>query len=100
MGTIVIEEYQKTGLDNNSYVPVYNLSNLVKRTADATTSTTAENITLQGNTNIIRFYTAEIHRIELSSANTDDSAIYFTSTVGWNELAVQPGDTVFYRTDV
>ena len=99
MGTIVIEEHDKAGLDDNSYTPVYNLNKLIKRTEDATTSTTAESLQLDGATSLLRIYTAEIHRVALTSADTGDSGAYFETIVGWNDLAVTDGDTIYYRTD-
>lgn len=100
MGTIVIEEYQGIGTQDNSYAPVYRLEKLVKRTADATTSTTAESITLQAETTFARIYTAQIHRLGVTSASTDNSGTYITTEAGkWIDIAVKKGGSLFYRTD-
>lgn len=98
MGTIVIEEYQRTGTDQNGDIPVYNLAKLTRRTADATTSTTPESLVLQPATAIVRIYTEEIHRIATSAANTGDSQTYFTTQAAkWHDLAVDAGSTLHYR---
>jgi hypothetical protein len=99
MGTIVIEEHDRSGLNDNTYTPVYNLSKLLARTADATTSTTAESLALNTATSILRIYTDVAHRIGLSSASTNNGGVYFTTAAGWNDLAVTDGNTIYYRTD-
>ena len=100
MGTIVIEQYEKTGLTDNSTTQVYNLSTLRGRDEDSTTSTTAESVTIQESAHLVRIYTDEIHRIALSSADTADDQVYSTTIAGgWVDYGVEPGDTLYYRTD-
>lgn len=101
MGRIVFEEYRGSGTQNNSYVQVFNIEKLVLRTEDSTTSTTAESITVSGETNLLRIYSSEAHRIASVSAQTGNGGAYITTPAdGYIELAVAPGDEIFYRTDV
>lgn len=98
MGTIIVEEYDKAGLQDNTLIPIFNLNALSKRTEDSTTSSTPESLALGGNTRLLRIYTDEIHRVATSSAATS-SGPYFTTEIGWNFLAVDRSTTIYYRTD-
>lgn len=98
MGTIVIEEYARAGGAAQQDKPVYRLDTLLARTVDSTTSTTAESITLNQNTNFVRVYTEEIHRLSPGADNT--ASIYATTEAQkWTDFGVQGGEPIFYRTD-
>lgn len=100
MGTIVVEEYRKSGTANDSYVPVPNLGEIDGRTKDATTSTTAESVALGAEVVLLRVYTDVAHRIGLSAAQVGDSGSYFTTPEAvWFDVAVPKGSTLYYRTD-
>jgi hypothetical protein len=98
MGTIVIEEYSRPGTDAKPDTQVINLEQLVARTEDATTSSTAESITLNASTNLIRVYTEEIHRLCVKSDTT--GTIYLTTEAAkWIVLGAPAGETLYYELD-
>jgi len=96
MGTITIEEYSHAGAAGDKEAQVPYLAGM-KRTQDATTSTTAESITLQDSTKIIRVVGAEDHRISLAEDTTGTNY----ATVGTNNIdyGVKGGETLYYRLD-
>lgn len=98
MGTIVIEEYARSGTTANPDVQVINLENLLARTEDATTSSTAESITLNEGTTLIRVYTEEIHRLCVKSDTT--ASLYITTEAAkWHDIAVPSGEALYYELD-
>ena len=98
MGTIVIEEYARSGTKVNPDVQVYNLETLLARTEDATTSSTAENITLNKNTTMCRIFTQEIHRLCVETDTT--GTLYYTTEAGkWHDIGVPQGATLYYELD-
>jgi hypothetical protein len=96
MGTITIEEYSHSGGAGDKEAPVAYLAG-VTRTQDATTSTTAESITLQDSTKIIRVVGAEDHRLSLVEDTTGTN--YATVGTTAREFGVKPGATLYYRLD-
>lgn len=101
MGTIVITEY--TTLGGKGAVdgaPVINAQTTVAMTRDATTSTTAENVTLNKDTRFVNIYAVEDHRVAMGSDTTGDSGIFiFCPAAGRTDLAVKGGETLYYRLD-
>lgn len=98
MGTIVIEELAETG-DANAYgQPIY--KGLVAVTADATTSTSDETITLDGRTNYVSVYGVEAHRVGINSATTG-SVYYYVAAGERRDIATptERGTTLSYRAD-
>lgn len=96
MGTIVIEEYAGTGSRANRDAPVVDLNTCLATTVDATTSTTAESITLNSGTRVITVYGVEAHRVSVLSA--DGSAKYgFVAAGTYRDFGVAPGDTLYYK---
>lgn len=98
MGTLTIEQYPyKGGLgERDAQVPT--LKGMT-RTVDTSTSTTAESITLEKSTSIIRVVAASAdHRISIGN-NVADNGNY--ATVGTTQLdfGVDGGDTLYYRLD-
>ena len=96
MGTITIEEYDYVGGEGENDAPVPKLKG-IKRTQDVSTSTTAENITLQPQTSVIRVVADADHRIAI----TDTTAATDYATVGTTarDYGVDGGDTLYYRSD-
>jgi len=99
MGTIVFEQYTRAGSAAQTEAPIPKLDKSLIRTEDATTSTTAESITLNADTKIIRVYGVEKHRIALTSADTaaNFATIYAAATP--TEYGVNGGETIYYRLD-
>lgn len=96
MGTIKVIEYASLGTEAKRDTDVADLSTLITTTVDATTSTTAESITLNSGTRLVRIEAAEDHRVSLG-----DSAVtsaYDTVAAGSKEdFGVTPGGTLYYR---
>ena len=100
MGTITITEFSDAGTGDNPEQPVPQLKSLKTRTQDATTSTTAENITLQANTSVVRVYAAELHRVSLGSNNTGNGEAYLDiQATTETDIGVKGGETFYYRAD-
>lgn len=97
MGTLTIEEYEYVGGDKEKDAPVPFLESLT-RTSDATTTTTAENITLQDNTSVISVVGDADHRISIDN-NVADSGNYATVGTTRRDFGVKGGDTLYYRSD-
>ncbi len=100
MGTIRIEEYANIGgqgaVDGS---PFSNLSACLKTTVDATTSTTAESITLNKDTKYVAVSAVEIHRVSVKSSDGSDK--YGVILANGKEIfAVNAGDrTLYYKAD-
>jgi hypothetical protein len=99
MGTIVIEELTTLGgqgaIDG---APVPNLKSYLATTADASTSTSAENITLNANTRFIRVHGVENHRVAINDS-TAAAAYGFVPAGTTQDYAVKGGETLYYRLD-
>lgn len=100
MGTIRIEEYTTVGgagaVDG---APVANLSAYLATTVDATTSTTAESVTLNPDTRFVTVSAVEDHRVTVKS--TDGSAQYgFIPAGQTRDYAINKNDrTLYYKAD-
>lgn len=100
MGTYIIEEYQDIGTDDNGDAPVIHFGNLIKRTANSSSSTSATKITLQASTNLVRIYTEQAHRIAVSSVKTNNGGTYTTTEAQkWIEGDASGGSDLWIRTD-
>lgn len=98
MGTINIEEYAKAGTNRNADTPVADLSNLLATTIDATTSSSAESITLNDKTNLVTIYAVEDHRVSITDSTVSTTySIVPAGTV--KDYGVPEGGTLYYRTD-
>ena len=98
MGTIVIEEYAAVGGKGSRDAPVVNLNTCLATTSDATTSTTAESITLNSGTRFVSVYAVELHRVSVLSS--DGSAQYGLVPAGTiRDFAVPEGSTLYYKAD-
>jgi len=100
MGTIRIEEYHTVGgpgaVDGS---PVANLSTSLVTTVDATTSTSAESITLHPDTRYIIVTAPEAHRVSLKDSAVTDQYGFITAGSG-KDYAVNKADrTLYYRLD-
>lgn len=96
MGTIVIEEYGSLGSGANRDAPVPDLSTNLSTTVDATTSTSAESITLNDGARAITVYAFEDHRVTLLSS--DGSVKYgFVAAGTYRDFGVTPGSTLYYK---
>lgn len=97
MGTIVIEQYSAVGSWANRDTPIYDLSTLQATTADATTSTSAETVTLGLSTKVISVYAVENHRVQIgANAGTTYAFIPAGQT---KDFGVVPGTVLNYRLD-
>lgn len=97
MGTIRIEEYAASGSQANRDLDMTDLKTLVTTTVDATTTTTAENITLDDNAKIVSIYAAEAHRVAVE--NTTGTTYAYIPATTWREFGVEPGGSLYYRLD-
>ncbi len=96
MGTIVIEEYGSVGSSANRDAPVVDLATNLNTTVDATTSTSAESITLNLGTRAITVYGVENHRVTLLSS--DGSIKYgFVAAGTYRDFGVTPGAILYYK---
>ena len=96
MGTITIEEFQYVGGKGQMDQPVPYLKGM-KRTSDASTSSSVENVVLQDDTSFVRVVGDADHRIAITdSAVSTDYATVGTTAL---EYGVDGGDTLYYRTD-
>lgn len=99
MGTIVIEEYANAGGPGSvDGAPVNNLDGVIVTTVDATTSTSAENITLDMNTRFVSIYAVEDHRVSIK-ADTTGSAYGFIPATTIRDFAVKGGEALYFRTN-
>lgn len=101
MGTIVITEFTTVGgagaVDS---APVMHANTVLETTRDATTSTTAENITLNKNTRFVSIYAVEDHRVSTGTDKTGDSADFiFCPATQKTDLAIEPSTVLYYRSD-
>lgn len=98
MGTIRIEQYGALGSAANRDAPVVELGSCLVTTVDATTSTTAENITLNDRTRAITVHAVEDHRVSVVSS--DGSARYaFVAAGTYRDFGVTPGAVLYYKAD-
>ena len=100
MGSITIVELNSIGgqgaVDGS---PVANLSAVIKTTTDATTTTTAENITLDPNTRYVVITADALHRVSVKDSAVTDRFITVSSSVQ-SDFAINESDrTLYYRTD-
>lgn len=100
MGTIVIEEYTTAGGPGAvNGAPVVNLSTLLKTTVDSTTSTSAENVTLNQDTRFISVHAAEDHRVSVLNSDATDQYCLVAAD-GLRDFAVNKNNrTLYYRAD-
>lgn len=98
MGTIYIEEYGSVGSDANRNAPISDLKTLLALTKDATTSATAESITLGLNTRQITIYAVEAHRVCLGS-DTTSSVYAFIPEGQTRDFGVPKGAVLYYELD-
>lgn len=100
MGTIVITEYTTIGgkgaIDG---APVINAQTVVAMTRDATTSTTAKSVTLNKDTRFVNIYAAEGHRVAMGDTTGDSEQFIFCPATARVDLAVNGGETLYYRLD-
>lgn len=96
MGTIVIEQYGSLGSAANRDAPIADLKSLLDTNVDATTSTTAENITLNIGTRVVTIYAVEDHRV--SVASSDASTRYaFVAAGTYRDFGAEPGSILYYK---
>ena len=98
MGTIYIEEYGNAGTNGQRDVQVPDLNTLLALTKDATTSNTAESITLNAGTRVVSVYAAEAHRLCIGSDTTATIYAYIPATTRL-DFGVNAGDTLYYELD-
>lgn len=98
MGTIVIEQWESVG-GSGVDGPIYR--NLLARTADASTSTSAENITTNGSAGYISVYAVEAHRVSIGADATGNGGKYIDILAGERrDIGLQAGgQAVYYRSD-
>lgn len=98
MGTITIEEYGYAGSGKESTDSVAKLDTLQATTLDASTSTSAENVTLQAGTNIISIHAVEQHRVSFDTDTTASKyAVIPAGTI--RDFGIDPDTTIYYRAD-
>ena len=96
MGTIVIEQYGSIGSAANRDAPIADLKSLLVTNVDATTSTTAESVTLDIGTRAVTIYAVEDHRV--SVASSDASTRYaFVAAGTYRDFGVEPGSILYYK---
>lgn len=97
MGTLTIIEYNTAGSEARRDIDIADLQAVTKTTVDASTSSTAESITLTDQTRLVRVIGDEDHRISvLSSDCTEKYDIVGTAK---DDFGVRPNTTLYYRTD-
>jgi len=102
MGTITVYEFGQTGVPNARGLGVADLSSQTARTQDATTSTTAESIALNGGTSAIIITAAEAHRVSIVDSTCATTYILLRDNgagayVG--DFGTKGGKTLYYRLD-
>ncbi len=97
MGTIVIEQYIRSGSGAQPESPIAKLDQSIKRTGDATTSSTPETVVLHDDTKIVSIYAVEAHRISIGGDTTTNYATI--NAAERREFGVDGGETLSYRTD-
>ena len=98
MGTIYIEEYGATGCDANRNVSVIDLNTLLVLTKNATTSSSADSVTLNLNTRLISVRAVEAHRVCLKTDTT--ASVYALIPAGeFRYFGVPKGAVLFYELD-
>ena len=98
MGTIYIEEYGSIGSDANRDAPLSDLNTQLALTKDATTSSTAESIVLNGGTRQVTIYAVEDHRVCVTS-DTTDTKYAIVAAGSYRDFGVTPGSTLYYELD-
>ncbi len=98
MGTIRIEEYGSVGTAANRDAPVPDLHSILATTVDATTTTTAESVTLNKDTRVVSVHAVEAHRVVCNS-NTTATLYAYLAAGERRDFGVQPGDVLWYRAD-
>jgi hypothetical protein len=99
MGTIVIEQYGAVGTSANRDAPVYDINTLFVTTVDATTSTTAESVTLSNDTRLVRVIPTEAHRVAVGTDTTASKYAFLPAGTIY-DTNVTPGSVFWYRSDV
>jgi len=95
--TIVFEQMARAGSGAQYDAPIAKLDGSIIRTADATTSTTPETLTLSANTKVLVVNAVEDHRLSVESDTTTN---YYTVKAGvTRDFGVDGGETVTYRAD-
>jgi len=97
MGSITIEQYPYIGGKGQPDAQVLTLKGM-KRTLDATTSTTAESITLESWAAVIRVVCDVDHRISIDN-NVADNGDYATVGTEARDYGVTGGDDFYYRSN-
>lgn len=98
MGTIYIEEYHGSGSKADRALNINDLTTLTVLTKDATTSSTAESITLGNDTKVVTIYAVEAHRVCLDT-DTSASLYAFIPAGVTRDFGVVPGGTLYYELD-
>jgi len=98
MGTIIIEEYSGTGSPADASAPIANLSTLEATTVDATTSTSAEGVTINRYTRLISVTAVEAHRVSVNT-NTTGTKYALINAGERRNFGINVGDVVYYRAD-
>ena len=106
MGTITIKEYGASGGGKDHSSPILNLYTLLRRTTNASTSTTQTSLELLKGTSFVRILGVEDHRVtqkeKLADNSTDATdSLYEDAAAGVNlEAGVKAGgSTLYYRAD-
>ena len=100
MGTIRITEYTTVGGQGAvGDAPAVNLSTSLVTTVDATTSTTAESLTLNPDTRFITVHGVEDHRISLKNATVTDQYEFIGAAVKEGFPVNKEDRTLYYRLD-
>lgn len=101
MGTITFYQLSRSGTPAQNDQSVAKFDKSLIRTQDASTSTSAESITLAKTTTLLGVNAVELHRISLESDMTNYIPVKASSTaqdeIEW--YGVEPGSVVYYRAD-
>ena len=97
MGTLTIVEYNTLGTEARRDANIADLQSVIKTTVDTSTSTSAESITLNDQTRLVRVIGDADHRISVLSSDCTDQ--YDIVGVVKDDFGVRPGSTFYYRLD-
>lgn len=98
MGTILIEEYGSVGSAANRDTQIEDLNTLLATTKDATTSASAEYVTLNSGTRVVTVVATEAHRVCMTS-DTSASKYAIVQAAEKRSFGVKPGDKLYYELD-
>ena len=97
MGTITFYEIKDIGAQGDGQAPIPKMAR-VKRTRDASTSTTAEYIDLDSDTTALRVVCDVTHRASVDN-NVADAGNYWEVGTTEQDFGVNGGERIYYRLD-